>query len=408
MLALAGWLSLSFAMTACSSKRPPTVILISIDGLRWDFPEKTATPTLDFLTRSGVRAERLIPSFPTKTFPNHYTIVTGLYPGHNGILANNMYDPVRHKFFALDLRDAIRDSTWWRGEPIWVTAEKQGLKTAPIFWVGSETTINGIKPTYQVPFDATWSNRKRVEKALELLDLPPSERPFFLTIYFNNVDDACHDFGTSSDEVKKAIRDADQDIGFLLAGLKTRNLLEKVDILVVSDHGHADLSPDRVIYLDDYLDLDLVQVVDWNPVAEINPAEETEEEIYDQLVHANPHWTVYHRDEIPRRYHYRGDRNLPKIIAVADEGWAITSHRTVKPEYISGSTHGFDNHLLSMGATFIAHGPDFKSGFKMPPFANIHIYELLTHLLDLAPAPNDGSLDSVKVMLRSDSWFRGS
>jgi len=396
---------LPFSVSACSQPRSQAVILVSVDGLRWDFPEKASTPNLDYLASTGVRADRLVPSFPTKTFPNHYTIVTGLYPGHHGILANNMYDPVRHAFFGLDLRDAIRDSTWWRGEPIWVTAEKQGLKTAPIFWVGSEAAIEGVRPTYWVPFDATWSNQKRVEKALALLDLPPAERPKFVMVYFNSVDDACHDYGTLSNEVKTAIHEADQDIGLLLTGLRARDLLDKVDIIVVSDHGHADLSPDRVIYLDDYLDLDLVQMVDWNPVAAINPSKCTEDYIYQKLANAHPHLRVYRSNGVPERYHYRGDRNLPKIIAIADEGWTITSHRTVKPGYISGSTHGFDNHLSSMGATFIAHGPAFKSGFKMPAFANIHIYELLARLLDIQPARNDGSLDSVKVMLRPSSWF---
>ncbi|TDI92148.1 MAG: alkaline phosphatase family protein [Caldithrix sp.] len=380
----------------------PTIILISIDGFRWDYPEKAETPNLDFLINSGVRAKSLIPCFPTKTFPNHYTIVTGLYPENHGIIANNMFDPVRNKHFKLSISEAIHDSTWWGGEPIWVTAEKQGLKTACYFWPGSETKIKGMLPTYYFNYDGQVPNEERIEQVVKWLDLPLDQRPSLITTYFSTLDNAGHTYGPDSKEVAEAIHYIDSVIGILLNGLKERNLLEKVNVIIVSDHGMAATRADQIIFLDDYIDLNGVDVVDWNPVAAINPRGVEEETIYQRLVNAHPKLKVYKKEEVPERFHFGKHPVTPKIVAIADEGWSISSRPYVdaRTGYGDGGNHGFDDQLASMGATFIASGPAFKSGVMVEPFRNIHIYELMAKILDLLPAPNDGSLDSVRVVLR--------
>ena len=389
-----GWIPLS-------TQHRSTVILVGIDALGWDFLDKAPTPHLDVLVARGVRAERMIPDFPTKTFPNFYTIATGLYNEHHGIVANNMYDPEWDAWFRLGDRDAVMDGRWWEGEPIWVTAEKQGLTAAAFFWPGTEAPIQGVRPTYWKPYDGSVPNRERVEQVLAWLDLPEEERPSLITMYFSDVDEASHDYDLDSDEVREAIRGVDEMVGLLMAGLEERGLAGQVNVVVASDHGMADTEPHRMVIVDDYIDLSWVTVVDWNPVFAVFPNAGMEDAVYEALSQAM-HLSVYRKEDIPDRYHYRDHRRIPPIVAVAEEGWSISSRSFYerRPGRYGGANHGYDNELLSMGATFIAAGPAFKQGMVVPAFANIHVYELLCHVLGLAPAPNDGSLEAMREMLR--------
>jgi predicted AlkP superfamily pyrophosphatase or phosphodiesterase len=385
-------------------REPKPVLLVGIDALGWDFLAKTKTPNLDRLAAGGVATERLVPVFPSKTFPNFYSIATGLYPAHHGIVANNMYDPDLDAWFALSDRSAVGDGRWWGGEPIWVTAEKAGLKAAAYFWPGTEAGIQGVRPTYWNLYDESVPNRVRVDQVLEWLDLPADQRPSLITLYFSDVDDAAHEYGIESRPVVSALRAVDKAVGRLLTGLEKRGLLEQTNIIVVSDHGMTPISPDRVIFLDDYIDGSLVEVVDWNPVLALRPRPGHEpEEVYAALAGAHPHLAVYQKDEIPERLHYRDHPRIQPILGVADEGWTITSRsrQQRQRDRHRGANHGYDNRLVSMGATFIAAGPDLEQGLVLPPFENIHIYELLCALLGLEPAPNDGDLEVVKEMLRN-------
>jgi len=382
---------------------PAPVVLVSLDAFRWDFFEKTETPNFDALVARGVRAEHLIPVFPTKTFPNHYSIATGLYADRHGIVANNMYDPVLDARFSLSDRSAVTDGRWWGGEPIWVTVEKQGLVAAAFFFPGTEAAIQGVRPTYWRDYDGRIPNEDRVAQVLAWLDLPPDERPSLITLYFVDVDDATHRYGTDAPETLAAIRTVDRMIGLLVAGLEQRGIASTTNLVVVSDHGMANTSPDRVIFLDDYLRLDEVEVVDWNPVAAIRPLNAGDvDRIYGLLEAAHPHLRVYRKDEIPARWHYRDHRRIQPILAVADEGWSITSHPyfDLQPERMHGANHGYDNALPSMGAMFVAAGPAFREGAMTAAFEAIHVYALLCHILGLTPAPNDGSLDAVLGVLR--------
>lgn len=395
--------------TGCGTTRPSeapeapqqTVILISIDGFRHDYLSRYDAPHLAALAANGVRAASLIPSFPTKTFPNHYTLVTGLYPAHHGIIANNMYDPVLDASFSLGNRAAVQDARWWGGEPIWVALERGGRKTAPLFWPGSEAPIQGTAPAYWRPYDGAFSGRQRVDQLLEWLDLPAGERPVFLTLYFSEVDDAGHRYGPESDSTAAAVARVDALIGRLLDGLKARGLFDRVNLLVASDHGMAETGADRVVLLDDYVALDRVRVVDWNPVLMLYPEEGQEDAVYEALRSAAP-LTVYRRDEVPARLHFEGHRRIPPIVAVADAGWSITSRARYErdPSQFAGGNHGYDPATPAMGALFIGHGPAFKKGLVTGPFQNIHLYNLMTSILDVPAAPNDGALDSVRVMLR--------
>jgi predicted AlkP superfamily pyrophosphatase or phosphodiesterase len=341
----------------------------------------------------------MIVAFPTKTFPNHYTIVTGLYPAHHGIVSNNMWDDAIGKTFTLSARDVMVDTRWWGGEPLWVTAVKQGRKSASFFWPGSDVMIDSLYPSYYRVYDGKVANAERVRGVLDWLSLPRDSAPVFVTLYFSDVDGAGHDFGPDAPQTDSAIARVDTAVGAVVAGLAARGLDDHVNVIIVADHGMAATSPERQIFLDDYIDTTSVIMVDWSPVAAILPRQgQDAAAIYADLHGRHPHLDVYLKDELPKRWHYDDNPRITPIIAVADEGWHITTHR--KPLTRPGGTHGYDNALPSMGALFIAAGPAFRQGVVVPPFQSIHLYELMARITGLKPARNDGSLDSVRALLR--------
>ncbi len=406
-------LLLSLLLTACFTRRamepapeaetfPPTLILVSFDGCRYDYPEHAHTPALDAIAREGVKAEGLKTAFPSKTFPNHLTLVTGLYPGHHGILANTMYDAEHDRWYRLS-NGAVADASWYRGEPIWVTAEKQGVKTATYFWPGSEAPIQGVRPTYWEAYDHHRPFAERVEQVLSWLDLPKGERPQFITLYFHEPDETGHQYGPLSPEALSALEEVDVQLEALLAGLKERGLEEKVNLMVVSDHGMTSTSRDSVIFLDDYINLDDVMVVDWSPLLALRPKEGKEEEVWQALKNAHPRMQVYRKDELPQHWHYeKSDPLVQPILALADEHWSITTHAYFDshPHKPSPGAHGYDPAYSNMNAIFYARGPAFKRGYEAPLIENIHLYALMCHLLNIEPTEQDGKLDAVKDLLR--------
>jgi predicted AlkP superfamily pyrophosphatase or phosphodiesterase len=396
-------LALPAVVPACGPEAPvpTTVLLVSVDGMRHDDLDVVPLPNFGRLLAGGVRAP-LVPIFPTKTFPNHYSMVTGLYAEQHGVVANTMYDPDLDAWFRLSDRRAVADGRWWGGEPIWVTAERHGIRTAPLFWPGVEAEIGGIRPTYWLPFDDRMPNERRVTQVLEWLDLRESERPRFITTYFSTVDVAGHNHGPGSAEVKAALRDVDRLIGLLLDGLAARGMLDATAVLVVSDHGRAERSPEQVVILDDLLSPGLAEVVDWSPVLQLRPVPGMTDSVYRLLAGRHPHLQVYRKADIPERWHYRANSRIQPIVAVADQGWEISSRewRDRRPDAFSGASHGWDPDSPDMWGVFVASGPWFRAGYEGAPFRNVHLYELLCRLLDVPPAPNAGSPDSTAQFLR--------
>lgn len=381
----------------------PTIILVGLDGFRFDYALRGETPNLDRLASRGVRAKRLIPPFPTTTFPSFYTVATGLHPESHGIVANTMYDPVFRAWFRIRDTSAVRDGRWWGGEPIWVTAETQGQTAATFFLPGTEAPVEGVRPTYWKRFDRAIPTGERVAEILRWLDLPARERPTFVTLYLGEVDAVAHDYNPDwAPEVAAAVRRVDATLGSLLTGLEERGLLDQINIIVVSDHGMAATSPDRVIFVDDYVDLDRANVVDWSPVLALRPPEEDLDEVYEALAGAHPHLRVFRKRELPERLHYRSHRRIAPIIGIADEGWSISNRRYYarNRDRFKGGTHGYDNALPSMAGVLVAAGPAFERGIVTPPIHSVHLYSLMCHVLGLQPAPNEGSLDSVRLLLR--------
>ena len=381
------------------------VILISIDGFRWDYLNRLSPPAISNLAATGVRADGLIPQFPSKTFPNHYTIVTGLRPANHGIISNNMRAPDIPGEFAMSNRDVLADPRWWGGEPIWNTAESQGRKAGAMFWPGSETVIGGRQATYWTPYSDDLPHAERVSRVLGWLKLPEGERPSFLTLYYNDVDVAGHSRGPSSEDVKSAVLRVDQSIGELVAGVNQLGLADRVHYVVVSDHGMAELSPDRLIVLDHYLDVSTVDVVDWAPVLALSPKDGNVEKLYAALKGKHPAIEVYRSSEVPAVYGLAGHARLPAVVGIAQEGWFVTSTREVnrwaQPDrHAPGGSHGYDARLQSMQGVFIANGPRLRAGLRVKPFENIHIYNFLCAVLGLQPTKNDGDPAVTRDMLR--------
>lgn len=381
------------------------VILISIDGFRWDYLDRYAPPNLLKLAAAGVRAEGLIPQFPSKTFPNHYTIVTGLTLPHHGIVSNNMKAPDIPGEFSLSDREVQNDPRWWGGEPIWNTAERQGRKSAAMFWPGSEVLIGGHRGTYWTPYEDAMPHAERLKRVLGWLQLPEAEKPSFLTLYFSDVDNAGHRNGPDSPEAREAVVKVDQSIGELVAGVERAGLTDRVHYVIVSDHGMSALSTERTIVLDNYIDTDKVDVIDWSPMLGINALDGDNEKLYLALKDKHPALTVYRKSEIPARYGLANHPRVPAVFGVAKDGWQIASKRDVgrwqtHDRLPPGGAHGYDVSEQSMQGIFIANGPRIRAGLRVKPIDNLHLYEFMCAILGLQPAKNDGDPAATRDMLR--------
>lgn len=376
----------------------PVVVLVSLDGFRWDFLDRYPTPSLHRLAARGVRARWLQPVFPTLTFPNHYSIITGLLPVHHGIVSNQFVDPVTGRRFRYTDTLAMRDSSWWGGEPLWVTAERQGRRSASFFWPGSEAAIGGVRPSRWMVYDGQVPWTTRAESSLAWLRAPEPERPAFVTVYWSGVDDAEHRFGPESREVATAVAAADSFVGRLQDGIEAAGLAGRVNLVVVSDHGSAATSRDRVVLLDDYVDVAAVDLIRAGQALSLRARDGDHERLLAALARV-PHVAFYRRADTPPRWRYRDNGRIAPIVGQAEAGWTITTRALAARRFNLGE-HGYDDTVPAMRGIFVAAGPAFRRGLVVGPFRNVHVYELVCAILGLRPAPNDGSLDSVRGTLR--------
>lgn len=407
------FLSVLFVLVGClaSSKQQrnepsnsSNLLLISFDGFRYDYLDKAETPHFDSLAAGGVRAEGLIPVFPSKTFPNHYAIATGLYPENSGFVGNTMYDPEWEEWYRIRDREAVEDGKWYGGEPIWNTLEKQGIRTGTMFWVGSEADIQGMHPTHWKKFNDEMPFKARVDTVVKWLSAPDTQAVDFATLYFEHLDAMGHRYGTGSDSVKAAIKESDRILGYLKNQLRKKGLWSQMNLLMVSDHGMVDLAADKTIELDQIITMDDAQRIIWGPLTMIQPKEGKKEELYQDLKDAAKHYRVFRKEEIPDDYHLKDHRRVPEIIIVAKLGYTIldSEYQQQFVQSLPSATHGYEPSEKAMQSFFIAHGPAFKKNITVEAFQSIHLYELMNHLMGTTPAKNDGSLDSVRVLLQSN------
>lgn len=377
-----------------------TVILISIDGMRADYLTPEHTPHLFEFAQMGVRAKYLEPVFPSKTFPNHYSIITGLYPANHGIISNSIYDP-DVGLFRLSDREMISKSSWWGGEPLWVTVQKHGRMSATYFWPGSEAdSIQGMQPNFWMVYDDDLPHPARIDSVMTAVHRTP--RPGLITTYFSIVDTYGHRYGPDSDETREALRDVDSHIGDLIDRLRQSGLLDEINLVILGDHGMAATSNERVEMVDEYINMDDVYVVGGlDALGFFNLKDSTQ---LDSLVHElnrMQHVDWYASVDLPKEYRYSGNDLIPDITGIAEVGWlmATTDRFNRNPAYYSGGTHGYDPSHPTMHSAFIAHGPQFKKNQEVDGFSLVHVYELLCAVLGIEPAQNDGDLSVVKHLL---------
>ena len=385
----------------CSKKQESYVLLISFDGFRSDYLDWYDTPNMDSFLKNGVRSEGLIPIFVSKTFPNHYSIATGQYAENHGLIGNNFYDSKFHENYSLKDRSKVEDSKFYGGEPIWVTAEKQGVKSASYFWVGSEAPINGIHPSIWKKYDHNFPFESRIDSIASWFSLPKHKRPRLCLLYFHEPDAIGHDTGPKSAETATMVTKLDSLFGVLIKKLHSTPIHTQLNIIVVSDHGMAEISSDRTITLDDYTDMKNITQEGSGPYTLLYSENEFDiKKTVKELNHA-PNLKAYIKEEIPNRFHFKNHYRIKDILVLANEGWYINnqaiSSSAKSGVYIpKGGTHGYDNQLKSMHALFIAKGPSFVSGEIVPPFENINIYPLICHILNINPSKNiDGNLKNV-------------
>lgn len=392
-------------ITEYAQDNPPYTILISFDGFRWDYPNRGITPTFEMIAENGVSALSLQPSFPSKTFPNHYSIVTGLYPQNHGLISNNIYDAIYDEYFSLGNRSAVENSRWYKGEAIWETARKQGLITASYFWPGSEIDIEYRRPNYFHYYEHSRPYLDRINGIIQWLSLPYSERPRFITVYFDAADTDGHKYGPESIGINSTIQSLDSLLNKLIINLKEINLFDSTNIILVSDHGMTEVSAERIINLDELLDGLSYKTLDDGPFMFLYPEAKDRPSIYFKLKENDENYKVYCKDELPGQYHFSGSHLLSDIIIIAEPGWLIVNNKTVK-SYSSqskGGNHGYDNYFLDMHGIFYAVGPSFKKGYKTGTVRNIDIYPLLCKILNIKPKQNiDGKLERIQAVLKEN------
>ncbi|MBT8039642.1 MAG: alkaline phosphatase family protein [Xanthomonadales bacterium] len=370
----------------------PTVVLVSLDGFRWDYPRATTTPALDRLAREGMSAEALRPVFPTLTFPNHFSIATGVLPWRHGIVANRFPDAERQRWYSMGDRSAVEDGTWYLAEPIWVTAEKAGMRTAAYYFVGTEADIGGVHPSRWRSFDASVPDRARVSQVLDWLDEPGTTRPRLLTLYFETVDNAGHASGPGSPVTLDAIRQVDRQLGSLLDGIDALPHSDEVYVVVVSDHGQAGYREHPPFVLEHWVDLDDAKVVSGGPYAWIYlERDRGRAEVMRESINRN--WDcgrAYLPGELPVEWSTGTSDRYPDVFVQADGGCEVLARESDWKKRTAGD-HGWSPDLPEMHGIFYAKGPRIEPGTTTAVTNVTDVYPLLMDILGLeAPGPIDG------------------
>lgn len=375
--------------------KKPYVVIISLDGFRYDYAEKyNATHLLNF----KVKAEKMIPSFPSKTFPNHYAIATGLYPGNNGLVSNEFYDRSLNSEYSPENRKAVENASFYNGTPLWVLASEQNMVTASMFWVGSETPIKGVTPTYSYKYNGKISYNDRVNQVVQWLKLPEEKRPHLITLYFSITDDIGHKFGPNSEEIKQAVKEIDETIGDLSEKINKLNL--PVNIIVVSDHGMLEVNTDDLIY-PEKLFPSKFKVTRSFPAMIYSDDSIAIDSLYQSLVKDTTQYSVYYKNNLPVRFHYNSnDDRVGDLVVMPKPPFSFGRLNSTVNE--GASTHGYDPAVTpQMGAIFYATGPAFKKA-TIPAFENVNVYPLVAQILGLEYNKKaiDGNIEVLEPILK--------
>ena len=382
---------------AWAAGRDTYTVIVSLDGLRWDYLDTYDVPFMQQLAREGVKAV-MQPSFPSKTFPNHYTLATGLVPDHHGIITNTFWDREKGVEFSLGNKVTRADGRYYGGDPVWLTAKHQGVKTATVFWVGSDVTIHGEHPTYWRDYQTEQLDFEgRVDEVLRLLKLPEQDRPHLVMAYFEEPDRSGHNYGPMHRMTRRAMEDLDLLLSKMWARIQLLPIASQVNLIITGDHGMASVDPKRFVDIDDLLPKKWYErFCNDYPTLIYASAPQYVDSIYNALQGVD-HIRAWKRGELPAYLNYGTNPNMGDVVVLPDVGWLFAD----KPSKKQRGSHGFDHTAADMQVGFRAIGPDFKVGYEKPDrFRNVCVYPLLCYLLGVTPSPNDGSLDEVRDMLR--------
>jgi predicted AlkP superfamily pyrophosphatase or phosphodiesterase len=395
LLSLAAVL-LCMAASSCKQEKPYLVVL-SMDGFRWDYCDIYDAPNLNSIRLRGAKAEYVQSSYPTVTFPNHYSIATGLYPDHHGVVSNTFYDAELRDTFSLSRRDGLENPAYWGGEPVWVTAETQGVNSAVFFWPGSEAPVKGVRADFWKKYDSRFPFEQRIDTVESWLKLPPAIRPHLILCYISEPDHVGHEAGPNSSKTRAVVQRLDSLVGVLMGKVSRLPHADKVNVIITSDHGMAETSEERIVYLSDYLKPEWIERQFCYAIGLLYTRPEHREEVMKSL-QGVPHIRAFKKEELPERLCYGQNPRVGDVVVIPDCGWLLASNRQQKPS--TGGAHGYDNECSDMRTIFFAYGPAFKQRYAQPPMSNVDIYGVATAILNLKPAPNDGSFERVKGMLR--------
>lgn len=382
----------------------PYVLLISFDGFRWDYLDRGITPNLDKVIDSGVRALSMKPVTPSKTFPNHYSIVTGIHPENHGIIFNTFTDIHTGQVYRIGDTSKVRDPLWYKGEPIWETLENNGIITASYFWPGSELNDPKRRPTYFKRYKHTEPYKDRIDGVINWLKLPYNERPKFISFYFHDTDSYGHDFGPNSPEINESIKRLDTLVGYLDKELNKIGMVDSVNLVFVSDHGMTEIDTAKIINFENLLSGLEYKSGGSKPILMIEPSSEHYDSVYHRLKLNEDHFTVYKKEEIPDYFHFRDNKNIFSIIVVAEIGWSLVNNWELSSmkKYGSKGNHGYIKEELYMHGIFVAAGPNFNSNIKTGTIRNIDIYPLLCKIFNVYPNPEiDGKLERIEFFLKN-------
>ena len=382
---------------AWAAGRDNYTVIISLDGLRWDYLDTYDVPFMQQLAREGVKAV-MQPSFPSKTFPNHYTLATGLTPDHHGIIANTFWDRERGVEFSLGNKNTRSKGYYYGGDPVWLTAKHQGVKTATVFWVGSDVAINDEHPTYWRDYQTQQLDyEERVDEILRLLRLPEKDRPHLVMAYFEEPDRSGHNYGPLHRLTRRAMEDMDRLLSLMWTRIQMLPIADKVNLIITGDHGMTSVDPKRFVDIDDVLPRHwYTRFCNDYPTLIYASAPQYIDSICDALQRVD-HVRAWKKADIPAYLGYGTNKNMGDVVVMPDVGWLFAD----KPSMKQRGSHGFDHTAADMQVGFRAVGPDFKVGYeKVDRFRNVCIYPLLCYLLGVTPSPNDGSLDEVRDILR--------
>jgi predicted AlkP superfamily pyrophosphatase or phosphodiesterase len=374
------------------------VVLVSFDGFRWDYPDLYKTTNLNKMALSGAKAERMIPSFPSKTFPNHYAIATGLYPEHNGIVENTFIIPESNKMYRMSDRSVVEDSASYLGEPVWITAMKNGMKTASFYWVGSEAPVMGKHPTYWKKFDGSVPFEARIDTVIKWLRYPRAKRPEFITLYFDEPDVVSHDYGPVSKQTGIMVTRLDSLLGVLRYKLSKLPYARKINLIVVSDHGMGPISPDKYVNLKKVIPERMIEsMAGGNPSYMIEAKGNYRDSIL-YLLNSVKGVTAWKKSEVPDYLHYGTSDRISDIVVVADSSWSIGTYPD--SSVFKGGAHGYDISDSDMHSIFYATGPAIKKNYSFKEINNVDVYNLICRILKIDPAENDGNPVHINGILR--------